>query len=443
MTVREATRRLALGTLLAVGTGVSVGDDVVTAPDARRGSHALQVDLGEGLGATTLHVPRTPATGVALLLHGADVRPLTPVLDALAASTLLVPIEAARLIPEGPTLPCSEVVERLAVAARRAQRDAGLHAYQAPVVVGVEQAARLARAAVLASDPGLFTGGRGTALPAGSNTAAPCQSTDAVQDEQRWTTVTAQDLPAATAALLAQDVPPMTTGHAPLDRWLAYFRLPLSAAWTARPRAVLILMSDAHGLRADDHRLAASLAADGVPVLTVDALHYFWQRRSPRDVAFELKRLMGALQSLEVPVLVGGTGFGAETMAVATRFVDEAPVSGLVLIDPGPSAFFEVEPPLPALVPLLRRDWSTAEAVAALDVPTLCMASANERARVLCRDLARSSRVTLAPFGDDASVSPPVSVSSSAATIAAFARARRMPEDVGAQRNGQPRKPST
>src|SRR5690606_13984631 len=151
---------------------------------------------------------------------------------------------------------------------------------------------------------------RGTALPAGSNTAAPCQSTDAVQDEQRWTTVTAQDLPAATAALLAQDVPPMTTGHAPLDRWLASFRLPLSAAWTARPRAVLILMSDAHGLRADDHRLAASLAADGVPVLTVDALRYFWQRRSPRDVAFELKRLMGALQSLEVPVLVGGTGFG-------------------------------------------------------------------------------------------------------------------------------------
>lgn len=440
MRLPETTRRLALGIFLAVAAGVSVGDDVVSAPDMRRGSHAVRAALPDGIGPTTLHVPRTPATGVALLLHDHDPAPLTPVLDALAASTLLVPIDIARLAPEGPTVPCDIVVERLALAARRAQRDAGLNAYQPPVVVAVGQASPLARAVIANSDAGLFPSGVGTPAAPASAAAAPCHASRPLRDA-RWASATGPDLPEAVAAALVHDVPPMTTGHLPLDRWLAYFRLPLSAAWTVQPRAVLILMSDAHGLRAGDHRLAATLAAQGIPVLTVDALRYFWQRRSPRDVAFELKRLIGALQSLDVPILVGGTGFGAETMAVATRFVEEAPVAGLVLVDPGPSAFFEVEPPLPALVPLLRRDWSTADAVAALDVPTLCVSS-GQRARVLCHELTRTSRVTTEQLDNGATVGQ----DAFAAVIAAFAfrpRAGGQDDGVGRQRSGQPRKPRT
>lgn len=442
MRLRETTRRLALGIFLAVAAGVSVGDDVVSAPDMRRGSHAVRVELPDGIGPTTLHVPRTPATGVALLLHDHDPAPLTPVLDALAASTLLVPIDVARLAPDGATVPCDVVVERLALAARRAQRDAGLNAYQPPIVVAVGQASPLARAVIGNSDPGLFPGGVGTPFAPAADAAAPCHASRPLRADARWTSATEPTLPETVAAALVHDVPPMTTGHLPLDRWLAYFRLPLSAAWTVQPRAVLILMSDAHGLRASDHRLAATLAAQGIPVLTVDALRYFWQRRSPRDVAFELRRLIGALQSLDVPILVGGTGFGAETMAVATRFVEEeAPVAGLVLVDPGPSAFFEVEPPLPALVPLLRRDWSTADAVAALNVPTLCVAS-GERTRVLCQELTRTSRVTTEQLDNGVTADR----DEFAAVIAEFAV---RPRDAGhndrvtPQRSGQPRKPST
>lgn len=439
MRVRETTRRLALGTFLAVAASVSVGDDVVSAPDARRGSHAVATELPDGIGAVTLHVPRTPAAGVALLLHNHEPHALTPVLDALAASTLLVPIDVARLAPGGATAPCDEVVERLALAARRAQRDAGLNTYQPAVVVGVGRASPLAHTLVASSDPGLFSGGVGTPFPRSAATAPPCTAPARERTDAPWTSAAPPDLPAAAEAALAQRAPPMTTGHLPLDRWLAYFRLPLSAAWTAQPRAVLILMSDARGLRAGDRRLAASLAAQGIPVLTIDALRYFWQRRSPRDVAYELKRLMGALQSLDVPILVGGTGFGAETMAVATRQVDDAPVAGLVLLDPGPSAFFEVEPPLPALVPLLRRDWSTADAVAALDVPTLCVASARDRARVVCRDLARTSRVTTAHL-DHLAAGEPVRA---ATLIAEFAQGRTQPGGARRPSGGQPRKPST
>lgn len=441
MRLREITRRLALGIFLAVAAGVSVGDDVVSAPDMRRGSHDVRAELPDGIGVTTLHVPRTPATGVALLLHDHDQAPMTPVLDALAATTLLVPIDIARLVPDRPSVPCDLVVERLALAARRAQRDAGLHAYQPPVVVGIGRASPLARAVIGHSDAGLFPGGVGTPFASAPDAAAPCRAARPLRAATRWTSAAQHDLPEAVAAALVGDVPPMTTGHLPLDRWLAYFRLPLSAAWTAQPRAVLILMSDAHGLRARDHRLAMTLAAQGIPVLTVDALRYFWQRRSPRDVAFELKRLMGALRSLDVPILVGGTGFGAETMAVATRFVEDAPVAGLVLVDPGPSAFFEVEPPLPALVPLLRRDWSTADAVAALDVPTLCVSSGG-RALLLCQELARTSRVTTeqldpAPVADEDAL---------AAAITGFAvrhQTSARDDRASRQRRGQPRKPST
>lgn len=441
MRVRETSRRLALGTFLAVAAGVSVGDDVVSAPDHRRGSHAVTVDLADGIGPTIVHVPRTPATGVALLLHDHDPTPLTPVLDALAASTLLVPIDIARLAGDRRAVPCSVVVERLAMAARRAQRDAGLNEYQPPVVVAVGRASLLARAVIGSSDAGLFPGGVGTPVTPAPGAAAPCDASRPLRADRRWTTAPAPNLPEAVAAALVRDVPPATTGHLPLDRWLAYFRLPLSAAWTIQPRAVLILMSDAHGLRAGDHRLATTLAAQGIPVLTVDALRYFWQRRSPRDVAFELKRLIGALQSLDVPILVGGTGFGAETMAVATRFVDDAPVAGLVLLDPGPSAFFEVEPPVPALVPLLRRDWSTADAVAALNVPTLCAAS-DERARLLCKGLPRRSGVTTERLDDDATNNQ----DEFAALIARFTVRTgdsRTNDAAPRQSGSQPRKPST
>lgn len=389
----EGLRRVVLGSIIAIAAGVSVGDDVVTAPDVRRGSRTLEIDLPDALGPATLHVPRIPASGVALLLYDTDAASLTSVIDRLAASTLVVPIPAAGLNETGAP-PCARVVERLTHASRRAQREAGLTSYRPPVLVGIGRAAGLARDVVHATDPGLFRAGAGTSVL----TDGPgCTAARRASVPGRWTTAEASALPDAAANALIHPVPQPSTGHEPLDRWLAHFRLPLAAAWATRPRAVLVLMSDAGGLRPADDDLADALMAADISVLSIDALRYFWQRRSPRDVAFELKRLLGALESLEVPVLAGGTGVGAETMAVAMRHVDELSLDGLVLINPGPSAFFEVEPPLPALVPLIRRDWSTADAVEALAVPTVCLADGPARARAVCDDLARTSRARFVP----------------------------------------------
>jgi hypothetical protein len=143
-------------------------------------------------------------------------------------------------------------------------------------------------------------------------------------------------------------------------------------------------------------------------------------------VAFELQRLLGALESLDVPILAGGTGVGAESMAVAMRLVEDHPRDGLVLVNPGPSAFFEVEPPLPALVPLIRPDWSTADAVQSLAVPTVCVADGPARARLLCDDLSRAAHVRSA-----AAVSTSALVEQIVALLGRTGHA------------GQPRKPST
>ncbi len=430
-------RRTALAVLLAMAASVSVGDDVGTAPDVRRGSRTVPISLPDPLGATTLHVPRTQASGVAIVLHGSGRQALDGLLDALAASTLIVPVDASAASVRAAS--CDALVDALALTSRQAQREAGLTVYRPPVLVGLDEAASLAHGLVLASDADVFASGIGEAGTAASaRRPAPCGPAPAHVDGRRWRDVPPGNVPVETAALLERPAERPTTGHAPLDRWLTYFALPMTAEWVARPRAVAVLMSDARVLRQPHPRLASRLAEAGVSVLTIDALQYFWQRRSPRDVAFELRRLLGALESLSVPVLIGGLGSGAETMAVAARHMDDTPVDGLVLVAPGPSAFFEVDPPLPALVPLIRADWSTADAVESLAVPTLCASAGDARASRLC------NRLGSLPYVQVTRGAPPAGTGDDhlAALIVDLARHAGSVQDDAPSRP-QPRKPST
>jgi type IV secretory pathway VirJ component len=391
--MRETLRRLTLGLVLAIVTSVSVGDEVATEPDVRRGSRALVVDV-PAVGLLPLHVPRTTPTGVVLLLHDRDQRGARPVLDALATSALVVQIDVDnwRLPADAP---CAALADALSALSRRAQREAGLTTYHRPVVTAQGRAAALAHAIVDAGDPEVFPVGIGTASRV--SVAPPrCALSSGVSETSRWTPVTQAALPDAVAAAVEAGTDRSQRTSSPLDRWLANFQLPLRAVWASQPRAALILMSDDTGLLQADTRLARALADEGVSVVSVDALHYFWQRRSPRDVAFEVRRLASALASTGLPVMVGGVGFGAETMAVTSRLVEGTELDALILVDPGPSAFFEVEPPVPTQLTLLRNDWSTQDAVGATSLPTLCASGASGRAHYLCQTFARAGHVSSA-----------------------------------------------
>lgn len=432
---RETVRRLAAGLALTIAAGVGLGDDVQSERSARRGSRELPLDLPH-LGTTRVHVPRTSASGVVLLLHrGGSAAERTALTDAVPGHVLLVDVDVSRL-PGSGAPGCDAAAHQLDDISRRAQRDAGLTRYLRPVIVASAGALPAARTAV--------AGAGGDVLPSAVAVGAPADEPAIVcgDDAQAASRASSRWSYAPAAAALASPLdralriaaldPP--SDATPVQRWLRHFDLPLTAAWSPGPRGMLVLLSPARGWRAPEEALARQLAAQGVSVVGIDALRSFWQRRSPRDVALELQRLTDALARTGLPVFIGGSGFGAETMAVAGEMMpSRARVAGVVLVDPAPTAFFEVEPPALALRPMGPSNWSTRAAVMRLAVPTLCISPApDSSSALLCASLARTGRATFSRLGSD--------TSSLAHTIGAFITAA----PAGAGGSGrQPRKPST
>jgi type IV secretory pathway VirJ component len=405
---REVVRRLAAGVVLTLAMGVGLGDDLKGTPDARRGARALHFDLPH-LGGTPVLVPRAAPTGVVLLLHrGASSPERSALLDAVPWHVLLVDVDVTRLGDAGPAS-CTDAAALLEDISRRAQRDAGLTSYRRPVVVATAGALPLATAAL--------AGSTDVALPAGvavgriaDDEISECgdggNSSTAGTRAERWRYAASPHVLGSPleAALRAAAVEPRRDAT-PVQRWLRNFDLPLTAVWSSRPRAILALLSPARGWREPEEVLARRLADAGVHVVGIDALRSFWQRRSPRDVALELQRLTEALRSTGLPVYIGGRGFGAETMAVAGEMMSGSrAVAGVVLVDPGPTAFFEVEPPALARRPISPLDWSTRAAVQRLRLPTLCVAQGPDSpATLLCGSLAQRGQATLARTGGEAS----------------------------------------
>ena len=398
---REVVRRLAAGGALTLAMGAGLSDDLQGTPDGRRGARVLHFDLPH-LGGTQVLVPRATPTGIVLLLHrGASAPERSALLDAVPWHVMLVDVDVTRLVLPRPHA-CGDAAALLEDISRRAQRDAGLTSYRRPVVVATAGALPLAAAAL--------AGSTDAALPAGvavgriaDEEAITCvggavaPETGARVDRWRYA-ATPRVLGSPLEAALRTAATEPRRDPTPVQRWLRNFDLPLTAAWSSRPRAILALLSPASGWRASEDVLARRLADAGVHVVGIDALRSFWQRRSPRDVALELQRLTDALTSTGLPVYIGGRGFGAETMAVAGELMaSRRAVTGVVLVDPGPIAFFEVEPPALARRPISPIDWSTRAAVERLRLPTLCVAQGPDSpATRLCGSLARRGQATLA-----------------------------------------------
>ncbi len=400
--LREVLRRMAAGFVLVLGAGAGLGDDLRSATPARLGTRELQLDLPH-LGTSSVHVPRAAPTGVVLLMHRGGTRAeRIALVNAIPWHVLLVDVDTTRFgdTPSG----CASAAARLEDVSRRAQRDAGLTRYLRPVVVATAGALAVAGPAIAgaradALPAAVSVGARADDLMAACDDDAPGAATDA-----RWQFASsAHSLRAPLDLALAAAAANPAREATPVERWLRHFDLPLTAAWSSAPRGMLVLLSPARGWRQAEETLARRLAASGIHVVGIDALHSFWQRRSPRDVALELQRLTDALAGTGLPVFIGGVEFGAETMAVAGEMMrPDRRVAGVVLVDPGPTAFFEVEPPALALRPFSPSDWSTRAAVARLDRPTLCVAHAPpSSADLLCRSLSGRGQAQRVEAPDD------------------------------------------
>jgi len=401
---REVWRRLGAGGVLLLAAGVGLGDDLRSAPDVRLGARAVRLDLPH-LGTTPVQVPRAAPTGVVLLLHRAgSPAERTALGEAIPGHVLLVDVDTTRLaVPAD--IACAAVAPVLEDISRRAQRDAGLTRYLRPVVVATPGALALAASALAGAAPGALPGAVSVGAPV-EDLPTDCERAPSSEPPavDRWRFASsARTLRAPLDEALAVAASEASPDRTPVQRWLRHFDLPLTAAWSSRPRGMLVLLSPARGWRQPEERLARQLADAGIHVVGIDALQSFWQRRSPRDVALELQRLTDALASTGLPVFIGGREFGAETMAVAAEMMPpDRKIAGVVLVHPGPTAFFEVEPPALALRPIGPHDWSTRAAVEKLRRPTLCIADTpSSSATLLCRSLARRGQATLAQTGAD------------------------------------------
>ena len=404
---REAVRRAAAGLALLLLAGAGLGDDLRSAPDARLGTRAIRLDLPY-LGTTAVQVPQAAPTGVVLLLHrGATVAERARLTNAVPWHVLLVDVDTRRLTEGEPD--CATAAARLEDVSRRAQRDAGLTRYFRPVVVATPAALPFAGPALAGAPDAAIPAAVsvGTRIDDLELTCGRASGAPLPISPTRWRFASSPlTLRTPLDDALAMAAAPLALDGTPVARWLQHFDLPLTAAWSSNPRGMLVLLSPARGWRLPEETLARQLADSGIHVVGIDALRSFWQRRSPRDVALELQRLTDALASTGLPVYLGGREFGAETIAVVGEMMKpERRVAGMVLVDPGPTAFFEVEPPALALRPTSPNDWSTRAAVARIDRPTLCVThAADSPAALLCDSLSGRGQATLARTDGDASV---------------------------------------
>jgi len=95
-----------------------------------------------------------------------------------------------------------------------------------------------------------------------------------------------------------------------------------------------------------DRGLSANLAANGIPVVALNALKYFWTRRTPEAAAADLARILTHYLSAwgKKKVVLIGYSFGADVLPFMLNRLPEdlqAAVGTVVFMGPSVSAEFE------------------------------------------------------------------------------------------------------
>jgi len=174
---------------------------------------------------------------------------------------------------------------------------------------------------------------------------------------------------------------PVTATTRELEAELQQLQLPLEFRWPTQLSSLLVFFSGDGGWASLDEAVAEHLAAHGVGVVGVSSLRYFWQAKPPEQVAADVRRIATTLARSGKPVAAGGFSFGAEVVPVALRnwsAADRRLLNGLVMIAPGLSASFEIDPLDWVRTPQENPAARVAPAVRDLSLPALCLAGADE-----------------------------------------------------------------
>lgn len=168
-----------------------------------------------------------------------------------------------------------------------------------------------------------------------------------------------------------------------LEDELQRLQLPLEFRWPGPGQltSLLIFFSGDGGWASLDEDVAEHLVTRGIGVIGVSSLRYFWKAKPPAQVGADIQRLVSIASRGGRPVFVGGFSFGAEVVPVALREwqpADRRSLAGIVMIAPGPSASFEIDPLDWFRNPAENTATRVAPAVQALGTPSLCVAGSTE-----------------------------------------------------------------
>lgn len=112
------------------------------------------------------------------------------------------------------------------------------------------------------------------------------------------------------------------------------------------PKAVAVIVSGDGGWRDLDKTIAEWLSARGVHVVGLDALHYFWSKRTPQQLAADVAQLLGdADPDGDLPVMLIGYSFGADTLPFAYPLLPkdiQDRIRLVALLAPGRTTSFQI-----------------------------------------------------------------------------------------------------
>jgi type IV secretory pathway VirJ component len=317
-----------------------------------------------------LRPARLPASFTILVSgeRGPDATAAQLVAALVARGSAVVTIDGRRYLEalNRPGAGCEYLGGEFENLSHEVQRRLGLGAYLLPVLAGYSSGATLAAVVLEQSPKGTYAGllsidfqprldlrrslcGDAAApwrqRPGGGLTVQPATrgATPAVRLATRG------DWPAAAAR--AQDrlarrglAPPPTL---PELRDLPLHEVPASgAAGAAAGDCFAVLLTGDGGWAGLDQDVSAALAAQGIPVVALNSLKYFWQARDPDAAALDLGRILERYRQAwhRDRVLLVGYSFGADVLPFLYRRLApalRARVDSVTLLAPARTADFE------------------------------------------------------------------------------------------------------
>ena len=195
-----------------------------------------------------------------------------------------------------------------------------LPGYLPPILVGMGSGAALANGVLAQAPTGTFGGALGFAYAPGRPLAKPLCAGPSPVPAAPWFSVTDATWSTAFDRLVAATGPARPAPPPAALRELPIVEVPAAAGAAATDRMAILLSGDG-GWAGLDKDVAGALAAQGIPVVGLDSLRYFWTPRSPDAVAADLGRMIGYYTAAwhRPRVLLIGYSQGADVLPFAVN----------------------------------------------------------------------------------------------------------------------------